>query len=166
MFTSLLLRPAHLRKSDRAKRNWLAVASANHVRRGRADGFMQVCHGKAGPLRRIMPGDRVVYYSPTETFGGSGALQAFTAIGIVASGEPYRHDMGDGFVPYRRDVRWLDAHDAPIRPLLDRLEFTAGIRNWGYKLRFGVLELSERDMTLVGEAMGVFQPPQTREELT
>jgi hypothetical protein len=26
---------------------------------------MQVCHGKAAPLRRVQPGDRVVYYSPT-----------------------------------------------------------------------------------------------------
>ena len=41
-------------------RNWLAVASANHVRKGRAEGFMQVCHGKLAPLRRIKPGDLVV----------------------------------------------------------------------------------------------------------
>ena len=41
-------------------RNWLAVASANHVRKGRAEGFMQVCHGKLAPLRRIKPGDHVV----------------------------------------------------------------------------------------------------------
>jgi hypothetical protein len=30
-----------------------------------AKGFMQVSHGKAAPLRRIHPGDWVVYYSPT-----------------------------------------------------------------------------------------------------
>ena len=29
---------------------------------------MQVCHGKAAPLQRIQPGDRVVYYSPTVSF--------------------------------------------------------------------------------------------------
>jgi hypothetical protein len=33
--------------------NWIAVASAGHVRRGRAAGFMQVRHGKTAPLRRI-----------------------------------------------------------------------------------------------------------------
>ena len=43
-------------------RNWLAVASAEHVEIGRSAGFMQVCHGKASPLRRVQPGDRVVYY--------------------------------------------------------------------------------------------------------
>ena len=52
-------------------RAWIAVASAEHVRRGLAGGFMQVCHGKDGPLRRMRPGDRVAYYSPTETFGGT-----------------------------------------------------------------------------------------------
>jgi hypothetical protein len=26
---------------------WIAVASAEHVRRGRREGFMQVSHGKA-----------------------------------------------------------------------------------------------------------------------
>ena len=43
-------------------RAWIAVASAEHVRLGRAQGFMQVCHGKGGPLRRTAPGDTVIYY--------------------------------------------------------------------------------------------------------
>ena len=139
-------------------RNLLAVASANHVRKGRAEGFMQVCHGKLAPLRRIKPGDHVVYYSPTQTFRGSETLQSFTAIGVVAEREPYPFDMGGGFVPYRRDVHWLTAQEAPIRPLLDQLEFTAGQRNWGYALRFGVLALSVHDMALVAQAMGAELP--------
>jgi hypothetical protein len=40
-------------RSGRSLQNWIAVASADHVGRGRAPGFMQVCHGKAAPLRRI-----------------------------------------------------------------------------------------------------------------
>lgn len=39
---------------------------------------MQVCHGKAAPLRRVKPGDRVVYYSPTLEFRSKSKLQAFT----------------------------------------------------------------------------------------
>jgi hypothetical protein len=78
---------------------WVAVASAAHVRRGRAEGFMQVCHGKAAPLRRVWPGDRVVYYSPTITMGGNDSLRAFTALGRVRQGNAYQHDMGGGFVP-------------------------------------------------------------------
>ncbi len=33
-------------------RAWIAVASAAHVRIGRAGGFMQINYGKAAPLRR------------------------------------------------------------------------------------------------------------------
>jgi hypothetical protein len=58
-------------------RNWVAVASAEHVRIGRSQGFMQVSHGKAVPLRRILPGDWVVYYSPTEVLRGKDGLQSF-----------------------------------------------------------------------------------------
>lgn len=138
-------------------RSWLAVASAEHVALGRAQGFMQVCHGKRAPLRRLQAGDRVVYYSPTHSagraFGGKDRLQAFTALGVVAEGDPFAFDMGGGFVPYRRRVNWLPAHEQAIQPLLDQLQFTAGVRNWGYQLRFGLLTLSEPDMDLITTAM-------------
>ena len=48
----------------------MAVASADHVRIGRSNGFVQVCHGKSAPLMRIHPG--AVYYSPT----GAGSVSA------------------------------------------------------------------------------------------
>jgi hypothetical protein len=131
--------------------NWIAVACAEHVRRGRAGGFMQVCHGKAAPLRRIRPGDRVVYYAATETMGGGARLQEFVALGIVAEGEPYIAQMGD-FRPYRRDVAWLDARPAPIAPLIGRLAFTRA-RNWGFALRRGLVAIDAGDMALIAAAM-------------
>ncbi len=132
---------------------WIAVASADHVRRGRAEGFMQVCHGKAAPLRRVQPGHGVAYYSPTRAFGGKDPLQAFTAIGTARDGEPYQFDMGGGFRPFRRDVDWADAQESPIRPLLDALDFTTGNKNWGYQFRFGLLAVSGRDFKMIAEAM-------------
>jgi hypothetical protein len=132
--------------------NWIAVASAEHVRRGRVEGFMQVCHGKAAPLRRIQPGDRVAYYSPTAEFRGRTGLKAFTAIGVVRAGEPYQVDMGD-FRPFRRDVDWLPGREFSITPLLDQLEFAAGRRNWGYQLRFGLFAVSDHDIDAIATAM-------------
>ena len=140
-------------KSAEHPGNWVAVASAEHVRFGRREGFMQVCHGKAGPLRRIAAGDRVVYYSPTVTFGGKDKLQAFTAMGIVDDREPYQADMGNGFIPFRRDVRWLDGEETPIKTMLDALEFTSGKSNWGYQLRFGLFSISAVDMHRIAAAM-------------
>jgi hypothetical protein len=139
--------------------NWVAVASADHVRRGREAGFMQVCHGKASPLRRIHPGDRVAYYSPTVAFRGADKCRAFTSFGIVREGQPYEADTGGGFCPFRRDVEWLETRDAPIEPLLSRLEFAAGKRNWGYPLRFGLFAVSDHDMQAIAEAMGIVPLP-------
>lgn len=134
--------------------HWIGVASAEHVRRGVAGGFMQLCHGKGAPLRRIAPGDAIVYYSPTGTFRGQDRLQAFTAIGVVQPGDPYRFDMGGGFRPFRRGVAWSKAEPAPIRPLLDALEFTAGNPKWGYHLRFGLIPISLHDLRIIQRAMG------------
>lgn len=138
----------------RPTRFWIAVASANHARRGRA-GFMQVNHGKAAPLRRIAPGDGVVYYSPTETFGGTDKLQAFTLIGRVKEGDIYIGEMGGDFTPFRRDVAYAEAKETPIAPLLEQLEFTRGRRNWGYQMRFGLFEISAADFATIAAAMGV-----------
>jgi hypothetical protein len=145
--------------SDASIQNWVAVASAEHVRRGRAAGFMQVCHGKAAPLRRLRPRDRIAYYSPTTEFRGRDKCQAFTSLGIACDRQPYQPAMDGDFRPYRRDVRWFATHDAPIGPLLDVLEFSAGKRNWGYQLRFGLFRVSEHDMRMIAEAMGVVRFP-------
>ena len=139
-------------------KNWLAVASAEHVEIGRSAGFMQVCHGKATPLRRVQPGDRVVYYSPNRIYSPSHAsrgkdrLQAFTAIGTVKEGGLYQADMGFGFEPFRRDVAWHDAEPAPLAALKDALSFTQE-ENWGYRLRRGLIEISDADMTTIASAM-------------
>ncbi|TGV63168.1 EVE domain-containing protein, partial [Mesorhizobium sp. M00.F.Ca.ET.158.01.1.1] len=42
----------------------------------------------------------------------------------------------------------------PIKPLLERLEFTAGKSNWGYQLRFGLFPISAADFALIARAMG------------
>ena len=135
-------------------RNWIAVACAEHVARGRADGFMQVCHGKEAPLKRLRAGDRVVYYSPAQQMGSGPPLQAFTAIGRLRDRAPYRFDMGGGFVPWRRDVEYVKAAPAAIRPLLERLAFTQGVVSWGAKFRYGLFSVSTADMQCIAEAMG------------
>ena len=132
---------------------WIAVASGDHVRRGVEESIMQVCHGKAGSLRRVSPGNRVAYYSPSTAFHGADKLQAFTAYGRVKEGAPYVSDTGGGFRPSRRVVAWERTQITPIRPLLGALAFTSGDRNWGYKLRFGLFEIGEGDMDLIEEAM-------------
>lgn len=150
-----LLMPTTIRPR-RAIRHWIAVASAEHARLGRDHrpaGFMQVCHGRGAPLQRLAPGDCVAYYAPTERFGGRDRLQAFVSVGTVAEGSPYQADMGSGFVPWRREVHYVEAREAPIAGLLDRLAFTRDSRHWGYKLRFGLFEVGADDMRVIASAM-------------
>lgn len=139
------------------RKNWIAVASADHARRGRDEfemGFMQVCHGKCAPLKRMQPGDWVTYYAPTVTMGGKEKCQSFISFGVVQAGEPYAFDMG-GFVPYRRNVRYLKSIETPIAPLLDKFEFVEDRSRWGYKFRFGLFSISDHDMALIAQAMHV-----------
>jgi len=133
--------------------DWVAVASAEHVAIGRAQGFMQVGHGKGAPLKRLHAGDRIAYYSPVRVLGGKAACQAFTAVGVVRDERVYQGDMGGGFLPFRKDVDWFDAQEAAIRPLLESLSFTSGRSNWGYAFRFGLLKVTEADMDLIVRAM-------------
>jgi hypothetical protein len=138
------------------RKNWIAVASAEHARRGCAEavrGYMQVCHGKCAPLKRVQPGDRVAYYAPATTMSGNDRLQSFVAIGVVLPGEPYGFDMGGGFVPFRRNVAYVPAREAPIAPLLDHFDFVEDRNRWGYQFRFGLFMVTDADMRCIANAM-------------
>jgi EVE domain len=143
---------------DVAMRYWIGVASRDHVKAGEAGGFCQLNHGKSSPLRRMRPGDRIVYYSPRTEMRGGDTVQAFTAIGAIAEGEPYAGDMGGGFVAMRRDVTFFRSHDAPIKPLLDGLSLTSGRKSWGAAFRFGMVEITADDYALIARAMGADDP--------
>ncbi len=134
-------------------RNWIAVASAAHARMGRGGGYMQVCHGKRAPLARLQAGDRVAYYAPTVTMGGQDRFQSFVSIGLVQPGTPYAFDMGEGFVPYRRDVAYVQAQEASILPLIPAFDFVQDRKRWGYPFRFGLFEIGTGDMRTIANAM-------------
>jgi hypothetical protein len=134
---------------------WIGVASRDHVMRGVIGGFCQLSHGKSSPVERLSPGDRIIYYSPREKLGEGEPVQAFTAIGEVLPGEAYRADMGGGFKPVRRDAKFFNAKNAPIKPLLDKLSFTRGRASWGYAFRRGSFRIEANDYRVIAKAMGV-----------
>ncbi len=137
------------------RRLWVGVASRDHVRRGVAGGFAQLGHGKRAPLARMAPDDWIVYYSPRTQLRNGEPYQRFTAIARVSADEPYAIRTSGDFVPYRRAVRFLDADEASIQPLLQELGFIRDKRRWGYVFRRGHFEIGERDFRLIATAMGV-----------
>lgn len=135
------------------QRFWVVTVSASHAARGIEAGIVQACHGKVAPLRRMRPGDGVVIYSPRSEMRGGAPVMAFTALGHVAGEAVWQHDMGGGFVPWRRAVVWSGTRAVPIRPLLQRLDLTAGQDNWGMAFRYGHRALSAHDFGLIKAAM-------------
>jgi len=131
---------------------WLGVVSRAHVERGVAGGFAQLCHGKAQPLQRMRAGDWLVYYSPSTEMRGGARLQAFTALGQLADDRVYEFDMGGGFVPFRRDVRYARVRPVPLADLAPRLHLTAR-PGWAMQLRRGHLPLDEHDFALIRDAL-------------
>ena len=143
---------------DKPNRYWIGVASKDHVNRGVAGGFCQLCHGKAQPLKRMAVGDWIIYYSPKEVFEEAAPCQKFTAIGEVVGSEVYPFEMSPGFVPHRRDIHFHKANDVPIRPLLEQLSFIKDESKWGYVFRFGHLEIQKSDFELIAIEMLGFKP--------
>ncbi|MFH7025387.1 MAG: EVE domain-containing protein [Heteroscytonema crispum UTEX LB 1556] len=134
-------------------RYWVVVASREHVHHGVEGGFMQACHGKASPLKRLKVNDWVIYYSPKLEFGGKEKCQAFTAIGRVIGESFYPYDMGNGFILFRRKVQFFEYREVSILPLILNLDFIKNKNYWGYVFRFGFLEISKLDFNVVASLM-------------
>lgn len=133
---------------------WLAIVSRDHVKRGVDLGIAQIGHGKRAGVARMHAGDWLIYYSARASLTSKEPLQAFTAVGQISEGPVWQADEGD-FNPWRRSVTYVEgAADAPIGPLTQKLELTS-VPNWGYQLRRGLVELTERDFRTIRTAMGV-----------
>jgi hypothetical protein len=139
---------------------WIAVASREHVKRGIEGSFAQSCHGKCAPLKKMKPGDYLLYYSPTSVLGDPDKLQKFTAIGKIREGEPYQVELREDFKPFRIDVDWIQKFkEAEVRPLLQQLDFvkanTKDLKHWGWAFHRGYFEIKKKDFLLISKHMGV-----------
>lgn len=130
---------------------WLGVVSAAHVRRGRELGIAQINHGKRAGLARMAPGDTLVYYSPTEVLGDGTPLRQFTALGAIADEEIWQADDGC-FKPFRRRVEYLETQLLPLAQVQSELAMCAE-PNWGYRLRWGLVPLTDEDVALLRARM-------------
>ena len=136
------------------RRYWIGVASSDHVETAVREGFVQLGHGKAGPIERLAPGDGFAFYSPRATYPGGPVLQAFTAIGRVADSAMFEVNGAPLERAFRRQVQYFHAMPAPIRPLIDKLTFIRSKKHWGAAFRFGLVRIPEEDFATIATAMG------------
>jgi predicted RNA-binding protein len=132
---------------------WVAAVSKEHTMRGVVDGFIQVCHGKQAPLKRMKKGDFIAIYSSKLTMEGKEKCQAFTAVGQVIDNEVYQFEITDNFKPFRRNIRFFECAEISILPLIDQLEFISNKKLWGYPFRFGFFEINKNDFDLITSEM-------------
>lgn len=136
-----------------SSRYWVATISKEHIQRGVNDGFIQVCHGKQAPLKRMKKGDYLIVYSSKISMEGNEKCQAFTAIGKVKDDEVYQFQMTENFKPFRRNIEFFDCSESSIIPLIENLEFIPDKKSWGYPFRFGFFEINEKDFTFIASNM-------------
>ena len=118
---------------------WIGTVSQQHVLRGVAGGFCQVCHGKAAPLNRMKRGDWLLYYSPKIRLDGNEKLQAFTAFGQILDDQAYPFQMSATFVPFRRNVAYAQmVRDCPLDIARQHSEW----KHYASLLRYGHFEIS------------------------
>lgn len=138
---------------------WVNTVSRDHVRAGVSGGFTQADHGNNMRLKRFQQGDYLVFYSPRTHVHSGETLQAFTALGRITDLEPYQVEMSPNFHPWRRNVKFLDSHEAPVRPLIEHLSFITNKDRWGFPFRRGLFEVSKDDFDRIAAAMGVTLTP-------
>lgn len=134
-------------------RYWMAAISKEHTQRGVAGNFIQVCHGKYGPLKRMKKDDYVIVYSSKISMDRSEKCQAFTAIGQVSDDLIFPFQMTAMFRPFRRKVKFFPCSETPIVPLIDSLDFIKSKKAWGYPFRFGFFEITESDFEKIASKM-------------
>jgi len=134
---------------------WIIVASKNHVMRGVSLGIAQASHGKRSGLSRMHAGDGIVYYSAKTRYEGGEPLKAFTALGFIADEEIYQVEESPDFKPFRRKVNYAATRDVAAPPLINDLSFIRNKKAWGYVMRFGLIEIPEKDFRLIAQKMGV-----------
>jgi hypothetical protein len=61
--------------------------------------------------------------------------------------------MGNGFIPFRRNVEYLVCSQEMITPLIPNLRFIKNKHNWGYIFRFGIIEIQQPDFELISSQM-------------
>ena len=119
---------------------WIGTVSQEHVLRGVAGGFCQVCHGKAAPLNRMKRGDWLLYYSPKIRLDGNEKLQAFTAFGQILDDRAYPFQMSETFIPFRRNVAYAQiVRDCPLDIARQHGEW----KQYASLLRYGHFEISQ-----------------------
>jgi len=129
-------------------KHWMAVISLEHAHIAAASGFLQVCHGKAAPLKATRAGDEFFIYCPKTHMKDGEALRQVVFRGHFKDDRVYQVEQFPGFHPWRKDVRFDTSFQAVALLSIAGLELTRN-PHWGMLARRGFFELSAADAALL-----------------
>lgn len=80
-------------------------------------------------------------------------LQTWSQIKSGKFGRILAFGMNGMMIRNRRDVLYLQTNDAPIKPLIEKLQLIQNKNNWGYIFRFGILKINKIYFEYIAKAM-------------
>ncbi|HET7705372.1 MAG TPA: EVE domain-containing protein [Thermoanaerobaculia bacterium] len=116
-------------------RYWVNTVSRDDVQAGHA--------GESPRLKRASKGDVVVFYSPRTGIRSGEPVQSFTGIAEVIEESPYQ-------------AKFIAATEAPVRPLIESLDFITNKKSWGVTFRRSFFEIGESDFQKIAAAMSAY----------
>jgi len=129
-------------------KHWIAVISLEHAEIASRMGFLQVCHGKMGPLKRTSAGDEFFIYCPRTKMGAGSVIKRVAFRGHFNDNRIYQVEQFPGFHPHRKDVTF-DADFQPVDILSVANPELTSTPHWGIFARRGFFEISNHDATLL-----------------
>lgn len=134
-------------------RYWIATISKEHAQLAIKGCFIQVCHGKEAPLKRMKKDDYILIYSSKIKMMENEKYQMFTALGKVSDDRVYPFQMTEKFKPFRRNIEFLKCNEVSILSMIENLEFITDKKHWGYPFRYGFFEINENDFNFITSKM-------------
>lgn len=134
-------------------RYWIATITKEHAQLAIKGSFIQVCHGKEAPLKRMKKDDYILIYSSKIKMMENEKYQMFTALGKVSDDRVYPFQMTEQFKPFRRNIEFLKCNEVSILSMIENLEFITDKKHWGYPFRYGFFEINENDFNFITSKM-------------
>jgi predicted RNA-binding protein len=128
---------------------WVVVTSRDHALDGFKESIVQVNHGKESPLKRMSPGDQVLFYAGKKVYGQKELCQSFVALAELTDREIFQYEVSADFKPFRRKAQYQEVEETAIRPLINELEFIRDKEKWGFIFRTGIFEINKHDFDLI-----------------
>lgn len=127
----------------------VVVASQDHCQRWMKEWFVQACHGKIRPMKKMSKWDIIFLYAPKKEFGKDEKLQAFVWMLKVTSDEIEQVEMFPWFTPYRKHTQTIATANIYLHDLKGKIAFFTDNKNIWLEMRKWFFQLPDEDGKLL-----------------